>query len=75
MCPLIVVCVLLSTCALMKWFVTKINVRSALLQSGIADRDVYVKPPRESKSKSFSLAFIGLCVQFSEFQWQMANEL
>lgn len=47
----------LSMCALMKWTATQIDVKSAFLQSGIAERDVYVAPPREINP----IHFIGFC--------------
>lgn len=33
----------------------KVDVKTAFLQTGSADRDVYVKPPRESKIRSAQL--------------------
>lgn len=50
--------ILLSTCALMTWFVTKVDVESAFLEFVTADLDFYVKPPTESKTKSFYWLFL-----------------
>lgn len=48
MCSPIGVRVLLSTKALRKWGLTKIDVKDAFLQTGRACPEVYVTPPRES---------------------------
>ena len=45
--------VLLSIATMMKWFITKIDVKSAFLQSGPATRNVYVIPPKECKDRTF----------------------
>lgn len=45
-CPLIGFCMLLSVPVLMRWNLTKVDVKSAFLQYGEASRDAYVKPPR-----------------------------
>jgi len=42
---------ILSIAVIKKWNLAKIDFKSAFLQSGQAIRDVYVKPPRESKEK------------------------
>lgn len=48
MCSPMRVRVLLSTAALHKWRVIKLDVMAALLQTGPPSQDVYVIPPRES---------------------------
>lgn len=42
---------LLSTAALRKWLLIKMDVKPAFLQTRPAQRDVYVVPPRESKDR------------------------
>lgn len=51
-CPPTGIRLLLSIAAIMKWPLSKIDFTSAFLQTGEAQRDVYVIPPRESKDKS-----------------------
>ena len=52
-CPPLGFRILLSVCSLMHWFASKVDIKSAFLQSGPAQRDVYVIPPRECKERSF----------------------
>ena len=51
MCPPLGIRVVLSTAALLKWRIIKIDVKSAFLQTGPAERQIYVIPPRESSHK------------------------
>lgn len=51
-CPPIGIRVVLSVALLRKWRIVKADAKSAFLQTGPADRDIYVVPPRESKMKS-----------------------
>ena len=51
--PLTGIRLLLSMASLRKWRITKMDVESAFLQTGDANRNVYVVPPRESKNRSF----------------------
>jgi len=50
-CSPVGVRVLKSICVTMGWRVAKIDFKSAFLQSGAVERDVYVVPPRESKDR------------------------
>lgn len=43
--------IIFSTAALRKWRLTKIDVTTAFLQTGSAERDVYVLPLRQSRDK------------------------
>lgn len=52
MCAPTFVRILLSLSTMFKWRLTKIDVKSAFLQTGSAERDVYVRPPHESAIKS-----------------------
>ena len=52
-CPPIGLRILLSICVIFNWSLVKINIKSAFLQSGSAERDVYVVPPRECVKKGF----------------------
>ena len=52
-CPPLGMRILLSTSVLCNFFITKVDIKSAFLQSGEAQRDVYVVPPRESAKKYF----------------------
>ena len=45
--------VLQSIAVIKKWFLTKVDILSAFLQSGPAERDVYVVPPRECSDRWF----------------------
>ena len=51
-CPPTGIRMLLSLATIMKWPVAKIDFKSAFLQTGFAQRDVYVVPPRESRTKN-----------------------
>jgi len=51
-CPPTGIRMLLSIAAIMKWPLSKIDFTSAFLQTGEAQRDVYVIPPRECKDKN-----------------------
>lgn len=48
MCSPVGMRILLSTATKQKWRLTKLDVKTAFLQTGQAERDVYVIPPRES---------------------------
>lgn len=52
-CPPLGIRILLSIAVLLYWYLVKIDVKSTFLQTGIAERDVYVVPPRECKKRSF----------------------
>ena len=52
-CPPIGFRTLLSICTIMQWFVSKVDIKGAFLQSGPAERDVYVVPPRECARRGF----------------------
>ncbi len=41
----------LSVCSLRKLFISKVDFKSAFLQTGPAERDVYVRPPKADKSR------------------------
>ena len=43
----------MSICVIHHCFLSNIDVKSAFLQSGKAERDAYVKPPRECTEKRF----------------------
>ena len=45
--------ILLSIAFIKKWYLTKVDIFSAFLQSGPAQRDVYVVPPRECADRWF----------------------
>jgi len=51
-CPPTGIRILLSIASLMKWPLAKIDFTSAFLQTGNAERDVYVVPPRECGDRS-----------------------
>ena len=51
-CPPTGIRLLLSLACIHKWNLAKIDFTSAFLQTGAANRDVYVVPPRESSDKS-----------------------
>eukprot|EP00178_Gracilaria_changii_P016074 TRINITY_DN453_c0_g1_i1.p1 TRINITY_DN453_c0_g1~~TRINITY_DN453_c0_g1_i1.p1 ORF type:complete len:311 (-),score=40.62 TRINITY_DN453_c0_g1_i1:1250-2182(-) len=52
-CPPLDFRTLLSFVSLFRWTLVKIDVKSAFLQTGCAERDIYVVRPKESKNKSF----------------------
>ncbi len=43
--------IFLSVCSLKKMFISKVDFKSAFLQTGLAERDVYVRPTKCDKSK------------------------
>ena len=45
--------ILLSAVVVKKWHLTKIHITRAFLQTGSAQRDVYVIPPRECSNREF----------------------
>jgi len=51
-CPPIGIRSLISIASIFKWFLVKIDFKSAFLQTGNAKRDVYVVPPRECSTRS-----------------------
>ena len=65
--------------ALYKWRIVKADVKNAFLQTGLAQRDVYVIPPRESMNrKSLWLllaAAYGLVNASSKWQLQSDRAL
>lgn len=76
MCPLIGMRILLSTCALLRWKKTKIDVQGAFLQSCAADCDVFVKPPKECKLKSFYWLLLVAAYGFvnANAKWQLHSD-
>lgn len=52
-CPPLGIRMLFSLCAIMKWYLSKVDAKSAFLQSGSASREVYVVPPRECNESRF----------------------
>ena len=52
-CPPLGMRVPLSLCTLLKFYVSKIDIKAAFLQSGKAMRDMFVIPPREFLERSF----------------------
>lgn len=76
MCPQIGVRMLLSTCALMQWHLTKLYIKGAFLQSGEASRDVYVILPKEFAAKSFYwLLLVAAYELFNAiFKWQLHSD-
>ena len=71
-CPPIGIRVLFSICQLHRWHLTKIDIKGAFLQSGNAQRDVYVIPPRECQDRQFiwllTVATYGLVNANSKWQ-------
>ena len=69
----------LTTAALLNWRVYKADVKSAFLQTGKAQRDVYVLPPKESADKRHSwlllTAAYGLVNANAKWQSQSDEEL
>lgn len=53
MCSPVGMRVALSICTMKRWNFAKIDFTSAFLQSGLAERDVYVVPPRESGKRVY----------------------
>ena len=52
-CPPVGIRILFSLSVMFQWYLTKIDVKSAFLQTGSAQRDVYVIPPKESADRGF----------------------
>ena len=52
-CPPVGFRLLMSRSVIYQWFMSKIDVKSAFLQSGKAERDVYVTPPRKGQDGGF----------------------
>lgn len=52
-CPPLGFRILLSICTIFHFYVSKVDIKSAFLQSGKATRDVFVVPPRECDNKTF----------------------
>lgn len=52
MCPSLGIDVVLSTAAIRRWRIVRIDVKSAFLQSGPAELCAHAKPPRESRRKN-----------------------
>ena len=52
MCPPSGIRIMLAVASMSLWLITKADVKSAFLQTGQAQRDVYVVPPRESNDRS-----------------------
>ena len=71
-CPPIGIRVLFSVCQLYRWHLSKIDIKGAFLQSGNAQRDVYVIPPRECYDRQFiwllTVATYGLVNANSKWQ-------
>lgn len=51
-CPPTGLCVLKSIALLFAWTLCKANVKAAFVQTGAAERDVYVKPPVKSRMRA-----------------------
>lgn len=68
--------VILSTAAVRKWQIVKKDVESALLQSGLAHRDVYVIPPRNSshKNKLWLLLVTAYELVILNAKWQVDSD-
>lgn len=63
-CSLTGVHILTSIVSIRKWLMTKVNVKSAFLQTGKAERKVYVVPPKEATDR-FKLLWLLLVVSYS----------
>ena len=79
MCAPMGVRLLISIAAVKKWRITKVDVKSAFLQTGAAERQVFVIPPGESKDRFKSLwllltASYGLVNANAKFQ-ALADDL
>ena len=76
-CPPLGIRIVLSTCLIFHWYLAKIDIKAAFLQSGAVDRDVYVKPPRECTQKAFywllHVATYGLVNTNSKWRWHSDN--
>ena len=75
-CPPLGIRMLFSLCSLFRWYITKIDVKGAFLQSGEASRKVYVVPPQECENKKFvwllTVATYGLVN--ANAKWQMHSD-
>lgn len=69
--------VLLSICTLVRFYVSKIDVKSAFLQSSKGNRNVYAIPPQECTERSFywiwNLATHGLVN--ANAKWQQYSDI
>jgi len=67
---------LLSIASLMKWPLSKIDFTSAFLQTGNAERDVYVIPPREcgDRSKYWLLLTAAYGLVNANAKWQKHSD-
>lgn len=78
MCSPIGIRVILTTAAIRKWIITRADVKAAFLKTGTAERDVYVRPPRESRDRRhywlLLAAAYGLVNANAKFQSQ-SNDL
>lgn len=78
MCSPLGIRVVLTLTAIRRWPIVKADVKSAFLQTGEAQRDVYVRPPRESRDRRhywlLLAAAYGLVNANAKFQSQ-ADEL
>lgn len=76
MCPPIEIRVILSNAVLRKWSIVIIDVKSAFLQSGPAQRDVYVLPPRESsyRNELWLLLAAVYCLVNANAKWQVESD-
>lgn len=66
-----------SIASLMKWKIYTADVKAAFLQTGSANSDVYIRPPKESGLKSKKLwllltAAFGLVI--ANAKWQMQSD-
>ncbi len=66
--------VFLSVCSLRKMFISKVDVKSAFVQMGPAERDVYMRPPASDKSRytlwKLNVAAYGLVIANAKWQDQ-----
>lgn len=75
MCAPVVLRVLFTIAAQMKWRISKVDVASAFLQTGPAERNIYLIPPSESSDRGRALwlllfAAYGLVNANAKFQVQ-----
>lgn len=77
MCPPLGVRIILSIATLFAWILTAIDVKTAFLQTGRAERDVYVIPPTESTDRG-SKMWLLLCAAYglinSNAKWQVQSD-
>ena len=73
-CPPLKFRMLFSVCVMFQWHLTKIDVKGVFLQTGSAQRDVYVIPPKESSGPRFvwllTVATYGLVDASAKWQVQ-----